>query len=104
MGLDCYSAPSRLPKGTIYTRNRWGESPLDSFGDLRVPAAEKVFVDIAVNPEFDYLQGSEVYTICERAFRSYALSRPAMLRYARRRGCTDAIKKLFSNIDLLDHD
>lgn len=91
-------------RNSIVIHPLYSESPLDSFGGLRVPAAEKVFVDIAVNPEFDYLQGSEVYTICERAFRSYALSRPAMFRYARRRGCTDAIKKLFSNIDLPNHD
>ena len=82
----------------------YSESPLDSFGGLRVPTAEKVLVDIAVNPEFDYLQGSEVYTIYERAFHSHTLSRSAMLRYARRRGCTDTVLKLFSNINLLDHD
>ena len=91
-------------RDSIVIHPLYSESPLDSFGGLRVPAAEKVLVDIAVNPEFDYLQGSEVYTICERAFRSYALSRPAMLRYARRRGCTEAVQKLISNIDMPDHD
>ena len=59
--------------------------------------AEKVLVDIAINPEFDYLQGSEVFTIFEHAFRSCSISRPSLLRYARRRGSTGIIrKKLFT--------
>ena len=91
-------------RDSIVIHPLYTESPLDSFGGLRVPTAEKVLVDISVNPEFDYLQGSEMYTICERAFRSYSLSRSAMLRYARRRGCTDTVKKLFSNIDLPGND
>lgn len=91
-------------KDSIVIHPLYSESPLESFGSLRVPTAEKVLVDIAVNPEFDYLQGSEVFTICERAFRSYALSRSAMLRYARRRGSTNTVLKLFSNIDLPNHD
>lgn len=91
-------------RDSIVIHPLYTESPLDSFGGLRVPTAEKVLVDISVNPEFDYLQGSEMYTICERAFRSYSLSRSAMLRYARRRGCTDTVKKLFSNVDLPGND
>ena len=31
-------------------------------------------------------------------------SRPALLRYARRRGCTNTVEKLFSNIDLSGND
>ena len=91
-------------KDSIVIHPLYSESPLESFGGLRVPAAEKMLVDIAVNPEFDYLQGSEVYTIYERSFRRCSLSRSAMLRYARRRGCMDTIRKILSNIDLPDHD
>ena len=87
-------------RDSIVIHPLYSESPLEPLGGLRVPMAEKVLVDIAVNPEFDYLQGSEVYTICERAFRSYALSRSAMLRYARRRGCMVAIQKILAGIDL----
>lgn len=91
-------------KDSIVIHPLYSESPLESLGGLRVPMAEKVLVDIAVNPEFDYLQGSEVFTICERAFRNCSLSRSAMLRYARRRGCMDTVRKIFANIDLPDHD
>ena len=91
-------------RDSIVIHPLYSESPLESLGGLRVPMAEKVLVDIAVNPEFDYLQGSEVYTICERAFRSCSLSRSAMLRYARRRGSMDTVQKILANIDLPDHD
>ena len=91
-------------RDSIVIHPLYSESPLESFDCLRVPAAEKVLVDIAGNPEFDYLQGSEVYIICERAFRNYALSRSAMLRYARRRGCLNIVQKILANIDLPDYD
>ena len=87
-------------RDSIVIHPLYSESPLDSFGGLHIPAAEKVLVDIAVNPEFDYLQGSEVFTIYENIFRIHAVSRSAMLRYARRRGSMDAITKILSNIDL----
>ena len=91
-------------KDSIVIHPLYTESPLESFAGLRVPAAEKVLVDIAVNPEFDYLQGSEVFTVYENAFRSCSVSRSALLRYARRRGCILAIQRILSNIDLPDHD
>ena len=93
-----------LIKGYVVQNNLihplYTESPLESFAGLRVPMAEKVMVDIAVNPEFDYLQGSEVFTIYENAFRSCSVSRSALLRYARRRRSLDTIQKILANIDL----
>ena len=91
-------------KDSIVIHPLYSESPLESLGRLRVPMAEKVLVDIAVNPEFDYLQGSEVFTIYENSFRSCSVSRSTMLRYARRRGCMDPVQKILANIDLPDHD
>ncbi len=91
-------------KDSIVIHPLYTESPLESFAGLRVPMAEKVLVDIAVNPEFDYLQGSEVFTIFENAFRSCSVSRSALLRYARRRRGLDTIQKILANIDLPDYD
>ena len=91
-------------KDSIVIHPLYTESRLEAFAGLRVPMAEKVLVDIAVNPEFDYLQGSEVYTIYENAFRSCSVSRSALLRYARRRRSLYTIQKILSNIDLQDHD
>lgn len=91
-------------KDCIVIHPLYTESPLETFRGLRVPLAEKVLVDIAINPEFDYLQGSELFTIFEHVIRSCSISRSTMLRYARRRGSTDIIQKVLSNIDLPDHD
>jgi hypothetical protein len=91
-------------KDSIVIHPLYTESRLEAFAGLRVPMAEKVLVDIAVNPEFDYLQGSEVYTIYENAFRSCSISRSALLRYARRRSCTLAIQIILSHVDQQDHD
>lgn len=92
-------------KDCIVIHPLYTESPLESFRGLQVPMAEKLLVDIAVNPEFDYLQGSEVFTIFERVFRSCSISRSALLRYARRRGSIDPIQIILSKIDLTtDYD
>ena len=91
-------------KDSIVIHPLYSESPLNTFSGLRVPKAEKLLVDIAVNPEFDYLQGSEVFTIFERAFHNCSISRSALLRYARRRGSLDLIQTILSNIEMPDYD
>lgn len=70
------------------------ESPVETFEGIPVPRAEKMLVDIVLNPEFDFLIGSELSHIYGEAFSGYSISRSRMLRYARRRGCEDRIKKL----------
>ena len=80
------------------------ESPLETVQGVTVPAAEKVLVDIAVNPEFDYLQGSEVFTIYQKALRDCRISLPKLRRYARRRRCTDRIQTILNNIDYKNND
>ena len=74
------------------------ESPLVTIEGIVVPTAEKVLVDIAVNPEFDYLQGSEVFTIYEKALRDCRISMPKLRRYARRRRCSERIRTILNNI------
>ena len=80
------------------------ESPLETVQGVTVPAAEKVLVDIAVNPEFDYLQGSEVFTIYQKALRDCRISIPKLQRYSRRRRCTERIQTILSNIDYTKND
>lgn len=91
-------------KDSIVIHPLYSESPLESLGRLRVPMAEKVLADIAVNPEFDYLQGSEVYTIYENVFRKFKVSGSSLLRYAHRRGGLVPVQNVLGNIDLPDHD
>lgn len=91
-------------KDSIVIHPLYTESPLEPVGSLRFPTAEKLLVDIAVNPEFDYLQGSEIYTIYGNVLRRYTFSRSGALRYARRCACADTIQKIFNSLDLPDHD
>jgi len=80
------------------------ESPLETADGITVPTAEKVLVDIAVNPEFDYLQGSEIFTIFANVLRDCDISLPKLLRYARRRRELDKIQTILNNIDLPNND
>lgn len=80
------------------------ESPLETIDGIVVPAAEKVLVDIAVNPEYDYLQGSEIFTIYENVLRDCRVSLPGIRRYASRRRCLDKIQRILNDIDLANND
>ena len=80
------------------------ESPLDRYEGLPVPQAEKMLVDIVLNPEFDFLQGSELSRIYRQALADYDISHSRLLRYARRRGCEDRIQKLIDRTSQPYHD
>jgi hypothetical protein len=80
------------------------EAPIDTFEGLPVPTAEKMLVDIVLNPEFEFLRGSEVYRIYQEAFSDFNISRSRLLRYARRRYCEDKIQHLLDHITPLNHD
>lgn len=93
---DYYKYGSYRP--CIVVNPLFTESPLETVQGITVPAAEKVLVDIAVNPEFDYLQGSEVFTIYEKVLRDCRISIPKLQRYARRRRCLERIQAILNNI------
>ena len=80
------------------------EAPIDIFEGLPVPAAEKLLVDIVLNPEFEFLQGSELTHIYQEAFSDYDISRTRMLRYARRRYCEEKILTILNRINTQNHD
>ena len=65
---------------------------------------EKMLVDIVLNPEFDFLQGSELSRVYREAFTTYDISRPRLLRYAQRRGCLDKIQHLIDRTTNINHD
>lgn len=80
------------------------ESPLETFEGLPVPQAEKMLVDIVLNPEFDFLRGSELSHIYREAFADYDISSNRLLRYARRRGCEEEIKRIIDRIKTRNDD
>lgn len=62
------------------------ESPTTLSDGIRVPTLEKFLVDIQADPDFYYLQGSEIYYIVGITVSLYNINRPKLLRYASRRG------------------
>ena len=110
-GLPVLPSPSReeffkfgSTSGCIVLHALTTESPLGSFEGIPVPQMEKMLVDIVLNPEFDFLQGSELSRVYREAFSAYDISRPRLLRYAQRRGCLDKIQQLIDRTTNTNHD
>jgi hypothetical protein len=57
-----------------------------------------MLVDIVLNPEFEFLQGSELTRIYQEAFSDFDISRSRLLRYARRRYCEEKIQDILDRI------
>ena len=90
--------------GCIVLHTLTTESPLDSFDGIPVPQVGKMLVDIVLNPEFDFLHGSELSRVYREAFTTYDISRPRLLRYAQRRGCLERIQQLIDRTTNTQHD
>lgn len=80
------------------------ESPIETREGIPVPLTEKMLVDIVLNPEFDFLNGSELNHVYDEAFSEYNISASRMLRYARRRGCSDKIRNLIDHANTTNND
>lgn len=91
-------------KDTIILHTLTTEAPLDTFEGLPVPTAEKLLVDIVINPEFEFLQGSELTRIYQEAFSDFSISRSRLIRYARRRYCEEKIQHILDRINPQNHD
>lgn len=70
------------------------EAPLTSVGGIKVPALEKLLVDILKDDDLDYLSGSEASYIYSMAFELFTINVPKLLRYARRRGISETVDNL----------
>ena len=91
-------------KDTIILHTLTTEAPIDTFERLPVPTAEKLLVDIVLNPEFEFLQGSELTRIYQEAFSDYNISRSRLIRYARRRYCEEKIQSILDRINPQNND
>jgi hypothetical protein len=91
-------------KDTIILHTLTTEAPLDTFEGLPVPTAEKLLVDIVINPEFEFLQGSELTRIYQETFSDFSISRSRLIRYARRRYCEEKIQNILNHINPPSHD
>jgi len=67
---------------------------------LTVPTLEKILVDINVDEDFYYLQGSEAFYILRNAAEKNVINRSRLLRYARRRYVADKLIQDMEEIGL----
>lgn len=75
------------------------ESPVIMVDGVRMPALEKILVDINTDPDFYYLHGDESFYIMENALSLYSINTPKMLRYASRRGIRETMKTILNYND-----
>ena len=86
-----------MDRPAVFVKNLITESPLQTMSDIRIPTLEKLLVDMYCDPDFYYLQESEYFHIMHNARIHFAINVSRLLRYARRRGASDEIKKIFEN-------
>lgn len=86
-----------MDQGVIFVKNLTSESPLQSVAGIKVPTLEKLLVDMYVDPDFFYLQGSEYNRIMHNVRTHYVINQSRMLRYARRRNVSERIKNIFES-------
>ena len=86
-----------LDQGAIFVKNLTSESPLQTIDGIKVPTLEKLLVDMFVDQDFFYLQGSEYNRIMHNARSRFVINQSRLLRYARRRNVSDRIKNIFES-------
>lgn len=73
----------RLP---LVIRHLVSESPLNQVNGLSSVSLEKLLVDAFCDPEFRFLEGSELRAVFSNAFYKYTVNENKLLRYAARKG------------------
>ncbi len=91
-----------LSEPCIIVKPLISESPLRKTEGVTMPTLEKMLVDLNTDPDFYYLQGSEVSYIIDYAISLFQLNIPKMLRYASRRGIKSKMLSFLKNAP--DHD
>ena len=107
-GYTCYIRPGKdmiyhyidLAENVVFVKPLPSESPLQTVQGLTVPTLEKLLVDINVDEDFFYLQGSEAFYILRNAAEKNVINRSRLLRYAKRRYVADELIKDLEEIGL----
>jgi len=73
----------RLP---LIIRHLVSESPINQVNGLPSVSLEKLLVDAFCDPEFRFLEGSELRAVFSNAFYKYTVNENKLLRYAARKG------------------
>ncbi len=80
----------------IIIRPLISESPLQMIEGINTPRIEKVLVDIVVDVEFSFLQGSEINYVYTTIFEKHNVNKNKLLRYATRRGRREEVEQLIN--------
>ena len=107
-GFTCHIRPGKdmiyhyidLADNVVFVKPLPSESPLQTVQGLAVPTLEKLLVDINVDEDFFYLQGSESFYILRNAAEKNVINRSRLLRYAKRRYVADKLIKDLEEIGL----
>lgn len=107
-GYTCYIRPGKdmiyhyidLADNVVFVKPLPSESPLQTVQGLTAPTLEKLLVDINVDEDFFYLQGSESFYILRNAAEKDVINRSRLLRYAKRRYVADKLIKDLEEIGL----
>lgn len=107
-GYTCYIRPGKemiyhyinLADNLVFVKPLPSESPLQTVQGLSVPTLEKLLVDINVDEDFFYLQGSESFYILRNAAEKNVINRSRLLRYAKRRYVAEKLIKDLEEIGL----
>lgn len=100
-GLTVYVRPDKemiyhyidLAGDAIFVKALTSESPVFVSEGITVPTLEKLLVDIRVDEDFFYLQGSEAFYVLRNAAERNIINVSKMMRYARRRHIDSELKK-----------
>ena len=89
-----------LAGDAIFVKALTSESPVIVSDEVTVPTLEKLLVDIRVDEDFYYLQGSEAFYILRNAAERNVINVSKMMRYARRRHIDTELEKDLEEIGL----
>jgi hypothetical protein len=84
---------------TVFVRPMTSDSPVQKTDKIRLPAIEKLLVDIGFDKEFLPFQGYELERIYRSAFEDYTINRSKMLRYAGRKHKREETEELLKTIN-----
>lgn len=76
------------------------QAPIQSVEGIPTPRLEKILVDILCDEPFDYLRGSESFSIYETAVSDYEINLQMLKRYAGRRNKQDEVNAILKELGL----
>lgn len=82
----------------ILVRPLISESPINKVNGIPTVTIEKLLADIYCDPEFKFLQGSELLAIYRNVFDRYTVNKTKLYRYAARKGKKSEIQDFITKL------